>query len=384
LDGIIFATWVTRIPAIQERLGLKNSVLGLALLMISIGALLTMPVVGRMVARLGSGRMTLWAVGSFAVFLILPALMPSVFPLCLSLFLFGVGFGGMNIAANAQAVSVERAYGRPIMASFHAVFSLGGIVGGFLGSLAAAWRVPPTGHFLAVSIFALTGTLLIRRLLMADPVVVAVDTPAGGKTARSFRLMALGAIAFCSMFGEGAMADWSAVFLRQVSLSPPATAALGFAAFSICMTIGRLIADRLTIVIGPVRIVRFGGLLAASGVMLAMLFPQPITAIAGFALVGAGLSSLVPTLFSAAGKSPGVAPSVGIATVATIGYFGFLSGPPLIGVVSDLVSLRWAIGFVSVAGAVAMLLAGHAAAERGGEPEVQPVDAAQSLAQSIL
>ena len=364
LDGLIFATWVTRIPAIQEHLALRNSVLGLALLMVSVGGLLTMPLVGRLSVRSGSDVVTTVTLGFFAAALVLPSLAPGVIALSLSLLFFGVGFGGMNVAANAQAVTVERAYGKPIMASFHAVFSLGGIVGGFSGSLAAAVRLRPFYHFGIVSIVCLLSAVWISRMLLKDPLASHADLHASSPSTKSRRLIFLGAIAFCSMLGEGAMADWSAVFLRQVSLSTASTAALGFAAFSIAMTGGRLVADRLTLAIGPVRIVRLGGTLAASGVLLAMLLPGTITAIAGFALVGSGLSALVPTIFSAAGRSPGIAPSVAIATVATTGYFGFLCGPPLIGLVSELVSLRWAIGFVFIAGAVAVGLADHVGVRR--------------------
>ncbi len=367
LDGLVFATWVTRIPTIQERLGLRNDMLGVTLLMISLGALIAMPVTGRVVVRLGSRLTSAIAVAGFGASLLLPALSHGIVALSVSLFLFGIGFGAVNVAINAQAVAVDRLYGRPIMASFHATFSLGGIAGGILGSVAAGHHLPPLLHFAVVAVpVVVVASLYLPTVLIADADHAAADAPRGSR--HLSRLVTLGAIAFCSMFGEGAMADWSAVFLKQVSHTTAARAALGFAAYSTTMTLGRLVADRVTLAIGPVRIVRLGGILAGSGTLLAILLPQAATAIAGFALVGAGLSSLVPTLFGAAGRTPGVAASVAVAVVSTTGYFGFLIGPPLIGFVSQGFSLRWAIGLVVVTSLVAMLLAPQVGSRLPGKP----------------
>jgi MFS family permease len=356
LDGLTFATWVSRIPAVQERLHLRNATLGIALLMMSLGALVTMPLMGRLVARRGSRFGTVLAVAAFGAALPGPALAGGVVTLSLALFVAGAGFGAINVAANAQAVAVEPRYGRPIMASFHAVFSLGGIVGAILGSLAAARAVPPVEHFAVVGAIVFVVAFVLGPVLIQDPPTA---VPQAGHSSKTAVFLLLGIIAFCTSMGEGAMSDWSAVFLRQVSHSPASVAALGFAAFSVSMTLGRLLGDRVTIALGPVWVVRMGGALAASGLLLAMLLPGAATAMAGFALVGLGLSSLIPTIFSAAGRVPGVAPSVAIATVATTGYFGFLSGPPLIGFSSEVVTLRWAIGLVVIACGVAIALARH-------------------------
>jgi MFS family permease len=355
LDGLTFATWVTRIPAIQERLHLSNAVLGICLLMTSLGALVTMPIVGRLVVSRGSRLMATIATAAFGISLVLPALATGPISLGIFLFIFGCGFGAVNISANAQAVAVERKYASPIMGSFHATFSLGGIAGAGLGSLAAWGHVSPLIHFVFAGAIAAFAAMLLGRYLTSDDHAAINHWP--GQKSHAVALMLLGAIAFCTMMGEGAMADWSAVFLRQVSHANGSIAALGFGAFSLTMTLGRLVADRVTIALGPVRLVRLGGTLAASGLMLAMLLPGTIPAIAGFALVGAGLSSLVPTVFSAAGRTPGVAASVAIATVSTTGYFGFLCGPPLIGVASEFITLRWAMAFVFAAACVVVALA---------------------------
>jgi MFS family permease len=205
--------------------------------------------------------------------------------------------------------------------------------------------------------------MLLGRYLIPDEAGTASNAPRGRKIASG--LILLGTIAFCTMLGEGAMADWSAVFLRQVSHANASIAALGFGAFSLAMTLGRVAADKVTLKLGPANVVRLGGSLAATGLMLAMLLPGTVTAIAGFTLVGAGLSALVPTIFSAAGRTPRIAASVAIATVSTTGYFGFLCGPPLIGAASEVISLRWAIVFVFVAACVAIALARHAGVQPG-------------------
>jgi MFS family permease len=369
LDGFTFGSWVTRIPAVQEKLHLSNATLGFALLMSSVGALVTMPLVGRLAARHGSRLATTLSVLLFGASLVLPGLATGAFTLGLGLFLFGCGFGGVNVAANSQAVSVERRHGEPIMGSFHASFSFGGIVGAGIGSLAAAARVSPLIHFSLIAGLVIAAALVLGRHLIADDEPGAAPEARGGVLKTAPALLLLGAIAFCTMLGEGAMADWSAVFLRQVSHSSAPVAALGFGAFSSAMLLGRLLADRVTAKLGRVRLVRLGGSLAATGLLIAMLLPGAATAIVGFAFVGLGLAALVPAVFSAAGQTPGVAASVAIATVSTIGYFGFLCGPPLIGVASQLVTLRWAIALVFVAACVAVALSRNmAVGKRGAGP----------------
>ena len=346
LDGLTFATWVTRIPAIQEKLQMRNSVLGFALLAVSVGALVSMPITGKLVARFGSRTAAAVAVGFFGAGLFLPGLATGFISLSVALTIFGAGFGAVNVAANAQAVSVEAGYDRQIMASFHAIFSFGGIAGAALGSVAAAKHVSPAVHFSIVAIAVIVLSARLHGGLLHDRQPPA-STPL---SLRDFvPLLGVGMVAFCSAMGEGSMSDWSAVFLRQVSHANASVAALGFGAFSLCMTGGRLTADRVTTAIGPVNMVRLGSSVAAAGLALAMLAPASVTAILGFAMVGAGLAALIPTTFSAAGRAAGMPPSVAIAAVSTMGYFGFLSGPPLIGLTADRISLRWALVLVFAA-----------------------------------
>ncbi|PQO28833.1 MFS transporter [Blastopirellula marina] len=349
LDGLIFASWVTRIPTIQEKLDLDNAALGMALLMMSIGGMVAMPLAGWLVAHLGSRWGVLFATLLFGLSLPLLALPDGVLLLSLVLLLFGAGFGAMNVAINTQAVSVERHYRRKIMSSFHAAFSLGGIAGALLGGFAASQSISPLVHFSLVGLLSVALTLTLARSLASDLVeepTLSFTDETGHKT----RCLLLGLLAFCAMLSEGAMADWSAVFLKQVSQAQPFYAAMGFAAFSTMMTIGRLAGDYVTTSIGANNTVRLGGTLTIFGITIAVLFPHTAMVILGFSFVGAGISAMVPTIFSAAAKIPGITPAVAIATVSTVGYFGFLVGPPLIGFASEFATLRWALGLVLLAG----------------------------------
>lgn len=378
LDGLIFASWVTRIPQIQEKLHLDNAALGMALLMMSVGGLVAMPLAGWLVAHLGSRWGVLLATLLFGLSLPLLALPGGVILLSLVLFVFGAGFGAMNVAINTQAVSVERHYRRKIMSSFHAAFSLGGIAGALLGGVAASQSISPLVHFSLVGTLAVILTLLLSRALASDlveePTLSFTDSE-GHKS----RCLLLGLLAFCAMLSEGAMADWSAVFLRQVSAAPDFYAAMGFAAFSTMMTIGRLAGDHVTTAIGATNTVRLGGTLTILGIALAVLVPHTAVAIVGFSFVGAGTSAMVPTIFSAAAKIRGITPAVAIATVSTVGYFGFLVGPPLIGFASEVITLRWALGLVLLAGLAIVGLARKVEARTAAN---QPSSTEMSMAPS--
>lgn len=366
LDGAGFANWVVRIPAVQERLALGVGTLGVALLGLALGALLAMPVAGGLVARFGSRPVTRAAALAFAASLPLPPLAPDLVTLIAALVVQGAASGVLGVAMNAQAATVERGYGRPIMASFHALFSLGGLVGAAAGGLAASRGVGAAPHLATVAAtVALAAWWVAPRLLPA----AADATPGGPSFARPTRaLLALGVVAFCVLFGEGAMADWSAVYLRDVAGAGPGLAAAGFAAFSLTMAAGRAVGDGLTLRVGPARLVRAGGAVAALGLGVALAFASPWAAVVGFGAVGAGLSIVFPTVLASAGRMPGQTPGTAIAAVSTFGYTGFLAGPPLIGLVAELSSLRVGLAVVAVAGVVIAGLASTLRAPAGGGP----------------
>jgi MFS family permease len=350
VHGAAIATWVPRIPAIKERLNLTEGSLGVALLGIAVGALVTMQLVGPLLARYGSGPVTRVAAFANAALLLAPALAWNLPSLMVGLGLFGVSIGLLDPAMNAHGVVVEQRRGRPIMAGLHSMWSIGGLVGAVTAGLAARAGWDPLPHFaVAAAVLATLAALATRELLPAA--VDAVPLPAadggqghrgGGAASRWGRaVLLLGLIGFCSFLAEGTAADWSALYLRDLGASPGAAAA-GFAAFSLCMAAGRLVGDRLTSRLGPVRLVRDGSLVAAGGLGLGVVAGNELVAVAGFGLLGAGLAAVVPIAFSAAGNLGGPG-GVGIARVASLAYLGTLAGPPAVGFTAELISLRFAL-----------------------------------------
>lgn len=346
INGALFANWVTRIPTIQSQLNLSKGTLGLVLLGLSVGVLCALTLAGGLITRFGSRTVT--TVGAIAMTIVMPFLALMPFPLALAgiLFLFGVVMSLMDVAMNTQASAVEKQAERPMMSSFHATFSIGGVAGAIIGAGMVAAGITPLIHFVIVGVGAILlmvwaqgGLLLLPEEGNSQSHVFQLPHPA---------LWGLGAIAFCSAIGEGAMADWGGVYMDSVVLATPTIAALGYAAFSVTMTGGRLLGDRLVGRFAPSVLVRDGGLLAGVGLVLAILVPQVSTTLLGFAMVGAGLSIAIPLVFSAAGHVPDLPPGTGIAGVATIGYAGFLAGPPVIGLVAEATSMQFGLAIVAL------------------------------------
>jgi len=363
LNGAIFATWVSRIPAVQSRLGMSHGALGIALLCMAFGALVAMPAAGKYSARFGSHRVTQWCTVIFCAALPLLVLAPNPPLLMLALFLFGTAHGAIDVAMNAQAIAVENHYGRPIMSSFHALFSTGGLVGAASGGLIASLGVTPTVHFFAATLLlgGITALVAFPRLLDARETesIHLLDEPeASPRFAWPSRtLVVLGIVAFCSMAGEGAMADWSAIFLNRFAGASEGAAAAGYAAFSIAMALCRFSGDWLTERLGPSTIVRLSGCIAAAGLAFALAISQPIASLIGFAAVGVGFATVVPQVFSAAGRTAGMSAGVAVATVSTMGYFGFLIGPPVIGFAAQMTNLRTALLLIVFTSCLLILLA---------------------------
>jgi predicted MFS family arabinose efflux permease len=356
LTGAGFANWVVRIPAVQERLGLGAGALGVALLGVAVGALVAMPLTGRAVARRGSRPVTRVSALAFAATLALPPLAPNLALLTLALVALGAANGALDVAMNGQAAAVERQYGRPIMASFHALFSFGGLVGAALGGTVAAHGIGPAAHLAATAVAVCVAAVVVAPGMLPARADATPDAPPFARPTRA--LLALGVVAFCVLFGEGAMADWSAVYLRDVTGAGPGFAAAGFATFSLMMAAGRSVGDALTIRVGAARLVRAGGTLAALGLVVAVVVANPWAAVVGFGAVGAGLSIVFPSVLAAAGRLPGGAPGAAIAAVSTFGYTGFLAGPPVIGLVGEALTLRAGLAVVIVASVAVAVLAG--------------------------
>ena len=346
LNGMSFATWATRIPAVQARLALTPGELGLALFGTAAGALVAMNLSGYLAARFGSRSVTTIAALSLCLMLPLLALAPTLPALVTTLVLFGASNGSMDVAMNTQGVAVERQYGRPILNSFHACYSFGGLVGALVGGFVASHGIALLPHFLGIALLCTILTLSAARSLLPTHTDAQRTGVAFARPTRA--ILALGLVAFCVVLGEGAIADWSAIYLNGTLRTGAGLAAAGYAAFSVVMAVGRGVGDPLTARLGPRTMVRLGGLVAALGLTLALVVNWIPIALLGFGLVGAGFSVVFPLTLSAAGRTSRQAAGSAIAAVATCGYVGFLVGPAVIGLAANTVSLRIALGFVVV------------------------------------
>nr|WP_202439332.1 MFS transporter [Streptomyces sp. SID8356] len=360
LDGFLFAGWVVRIPAIKQQTGASASTLGLALLGVSAGAVITMMLTGRLCRRYGSHAVTAACGVLLPLSIALPAQTHSALSLGLVLLVFGAAYGGMNVAMNSAAVDLVAELRRPVMPSFHAAFSLGGVVGAGLGGLVAGGLSASAHLFLLAGIGLLVTAFAGPALLRHRPARPAYEPstprrpgPRQKLDPRARRIVLLfGVIALCTAYGEGALADWGALHLEQDLGAHPGLAAAGYALFALTMTIGRLTGTLLLERLGQTRTLVLGGLVAAAGMLLGSLAPTAWLALAGFAVTGLGLANIFPVAVGRAGELAG--PS-GVAAASTLGYGGMLLGPPAIGFLADWFSLPVALT------TVALLAAGAAA-----------------------
>lgn len=354
--GILLSTWFVRIPDIQHQLGLEPGVLGLALFGFGGGALITLTAAGWAVARFGSRPVATGAILSFCLVLPLLAIVPGALTLGLVLAALGACAGAQEVSMNAHGVAVERRYGRPIMSAFHAMYSIGAIAGALAAGLIASAGVGPRLHMTSLALLLFAVNLLTTRWLLPASVDAGPHGPAFVWPNRA--LLALGVICFCALLSEGAMSDWSALYLRRSLGTGAALAATGFAAFSLAMALGRLAGDRLSANLGPGRVVRVGGLLSATALALLLLLGQPLPTLIGLFITGLGIAAMVPLVISAAGRVHGVPTAPAIAVVTVIGYAGFMLGPASIGLVAGFSSLSLALGIVVGLCLLAALLAG--------------------------
>ena len=358
LAGLCFSAWAVRIPDVKATLRLDDATLGLALLGTAAGSVVAMTASGWTIARFGSHRVTLTAALLTCATLVLPALAPSATLLFVALFVFGAAYGALDVAMNAQAAVVEERWGSPIMSSFHGTFSAGALIGSFIAAVIAGQGVPPAPHLLGTGAVMAVLALLAGRYLLPS----AAESADGGPTFALpvGPLASIGALAFGVLLAEGAIADWGAVYLRDVLGASAAAGGLGYTAFSLTMAAGRFAGDGLVQRLGPVRVVRGGGVLVAIGLGVALLAGSVPIALIGFACVGAGLAAAFPVLISAAGRTPGVPAGTAIAAVATAGYTGFLVGPPAIGLVSSAFGgLQAGLAVVALVGVAVAVLGGR-------------------------
>jgi MFS family permease len=358
VHGLLVATWVSRIPAIKAALGLNDAELGLTLLSSAAGAVCAIPFAGRFVSRYGSRKVTAISSMALCFSLVLPGLAVNIFSLAAALFAFGATAAAMDVSMNAQGVEVEKRLGKPTMSRFHGMFSLGAMVGAGVGGIVAVRSVRPVVHFGVSALVYLLAIVVVAPLLLETH-----DDVQPGEVRISLKripraLLALSAIGFCILLSEGAMADWTAVYLRQVLNAGSGTAAAGYSVFSAAMAIFRFLGDLITSRLGPARTLCTGGLVAACGMTCALSMRSAGWAMPGFAAAGAGFSVIIPLVFGGGGRVQSINPGAGIATVTGIGYIGFIVGPPAIGFAAQVFTLRYALGLVVVCCIVTSLLSG--------------------------
>lgn len=354
VHGLVVSTWVARIAAVKTGLRLSDGQLGLALLGSAIGSMTAIPLSGWAVARFGSARSVLWTSIGFALTLILLGFSWNSLTLFLALTAYGAFAGANDVSMNAHAVGVEKRLGRPTMSRFHAMFSLGGIIGASVGALIASAHIAPSTHLATAAIAIVAGILLARTLLVDTGNVTLKKGHMSRRPPRA--LIVLSAIGFCIFLSEGAIADWTTVYIREILHAGEGMAAAGYAVFSAAMTVFRFVGDDITARLGRAWTIRAGGLLAALGMAIVVFAQSPYVAFAGFAAAGAGFSSIIPVVFAAGGRIPSMPEAAGVATVSGLGYLGFLVGPPMIGFVSEMTSLRGGLFVLVVLSTAAALL----------------------------
>ncbi|MBY8957153.1 MFS transporter [Pseudomonas sp. MIS38] len=344
IAGLGIAAWAPLVPYAKARAGLDEGTLGLLLLCLGVGSILAMPLAGILATRFGCRKVATGGTLLICAALPLLATVSSIPALIATLFMFGAGLGTVDSTVNLQAVIVERASGKHMMSGFHGLFSLGGIVGAAGVSALLGLGLTPLAAMLVVV------AVLIGALVKAVPHMLPYGSESSGP---AFAIphgivLFIGGMCFIVFLTEGAALDWSAVFLAQERGIDTAYAGLGYAAFALTMTVGRLLGDRIVRSVGATRIILFGGLLAAAGLFLATFAPSWEAALLGYALVGAGCSNIVPVLYTAVGKQTVMPESIAVPAITTLGYAGILAGPAVIGFVAHASSLSFAFGLMAV------------------------------------
>lgn len=357
ISGALFATWGVHVPSIKVHYALGEQALGIAMLAAGVGALVALPQAGRVVGRFGPRGVTL-ATGLVCAISIALLLAFDRYAALLAVMLaYGTAGSLMDVSINAEASELERLAGRPMMSGFHGMFSLGGMAGAAMGSMFHAAQVRAPQHLLTAAVASalviIAGACLMLRMQGPSARSSSMSLPTGP-------LALIGVLAALGLIGEGAMYDWSVLYLAQELRADAGVAALAYASFSAAMALARFGGDWVRARLSAVLLLRMSGALGAAGMLLALVVPQPVAALLGFALVGLGFANVVPLLFSAAARAPGVTPAHGIAAVASLGYLGMMAGPPLIGMIAERSSLTTGL-YTVAAFAVVLALAARRA-----------------------
>lgn len=359
-QGIVFSAWATRIPDFKTALGLSEADLGSVLFAIPLGQISVMLLSGWLVAKFSSFKVVRLAAYVYPLTLFLPLLAYSKATLFAALYCFGIAANLTNISINTQAVDVERIYGRSVMSSFHGLWSFAGFCGGVISALLTGFNVGVLPHYIGVNVFVILALVCACRYFVPFDFAPQPKGDDAGKTRSIWRptpyILFLGVIAFSCMSCEGTMFDWSVIFFRDVVGTAPDVSRIGFVAFMSAMATGRFVGDFLINKFGYLAVLRTSGVLISAGMFTAVLFPNAFAGAAGFLLVGCGVSSVVPTCYSLAGRSRRMSSGIAIAVVSTVGFFGFLIFPPLIGYIAHISSLRFSFALMGCIGIMVSLV----------------------------
>ncbi|UOG74621.1 MFS transporter [Hymenobacter tibetensis] len=354
VSGFGFSTWASRIPTIQHHLGLSEAQLGGVLLALPVGLMLTLPITGWLLQRFSSRQIMMVGAVLYNVALALLGFAQETWQLVALLFCFGSSRNLLNISVNAQSVSVQALYSRSIIASFHGVWSVAGFAAAALSAALVPAGVMPAYHFLAVAaVLTAIAVYFFPTTLEVAPVATARRA---GFALPDKALLKFGVIAFACMACEGTMYDWSGIYFQKAVHMPKESATIGYAVYMVAMTTGRFTGDWLANRFGVKTILHYSGLLMTAGLALAALFPVPLVAGLGFVLVGLGVSCVIPMVFGMAGRTVALSSGSAVAGVSTVGYFGFLVVPPVVGFVAEAANLQWSFGLVALLGVVVVAL----------------------------
>ncbi|MBK5720425.1 MFS transporter [Dysgonomonas sp. Marseille-P4677] len=357
--GLSFSSWASRIPDIKTTLELGDAAWGTILLMIPIGQICGMTISGLIISKAGSKKILPIALIGYILALLLIGISASEYALIISLIIFGFFGNFCNISINTQAVTLETTYNKPIMASFHGGWSLAGLTGASVGLLMASIHLKPIYHFSIIAIIILICLLINKRFLQPD-IKKVKDQTEKEKNKRNKPetfLFLLGIVAFCGMAAEGAMSDWSGLFLIDVVGTPKHMAPIGLAAYMITMASGRFLIDKATQKWGRKKVIQAGGLLISIGLFTAVALPYFATTIVAFMIIGFGTAGIVPTIYSIAGQKTKIPTSIALTIVSSVSFLGFLMGPPLIGYIASVTNLRYSYALIGLFGICIVVLA---------------------------
>lgn len=343
-DGMIFGTWATLIPTFKARFGLSEAAIGVVLLGMVIGAMTSMPVAGHRIARHGSRANLVWLAPAFCLALVVLVAVPNFIALVAAATLFGALKGAYDVSVNSQAIAIENAARSPVMGTFQALWSIGGLVSALITGIALHQGIGPMTIALTVSgVLLLVVGFAARGLMTGDS---AGPQAREGFKLPSGRLLRIGILAAMALFAEGVMMDWSAVYSRSVAGAAEWLAPIAYGVFCCCMAAGRLSGDALVARFGSTAVLRLSGLSTTLGLVVIISIHQWPATFLGLAFAGIGLANMVPILFGAGGRAHEGGVGKGIATVSIMGYFGFLAGPPVIGGASHFIGLPGAFALV--------------------------------------